>query len=118
VGGNFTTLGGQARTNLARLDADGTVDSGFNPGPGGSIYSSVDSLALQPDGKILLGGSFITLANLPHINLARLSTTAPATQSLSCDGSTITWLRGGTGPEVWRTAFETSSNGVSWTQLG
>ncbi len=32
VGGYFTTLGGQTRNNIGRLNADGTVDTSFNPG--------------------------------------------------------------------------------------
>ncbi len=31
VGGSFTALGGQARTNLARLNPDGTLDLSFDP---------------------------------------------------------------------------------------
>ncbi|MCX6902773.1 MAG: hypothetical protein NTW03_04725, partial [Verrucomicrobia bacterium] len=42
----------------------------------------------------------------------------PATQSLNCDGSTITWLRGGTSPEVWRATFDQSTDGLTWTSLG
>jgi len=118
VGGAFTSVGGQSRTNLARLNADGSLDGGFNPGPGGSIYSSVSSLAVQADGKILLGGLFTTLSGHGRTNLARLNSPAPATQSLSYDGSTITWLRGGVGPEVWRATFESSTNGAAWTPLG
>ncbi len=41
-------------------------------------------------------------------SIARLVNTGPATNDLSFDGSTITWLRGGTAPEVWRTAFDYS----------
>ena len=58
VGGEFTTLGGQARNYIGRLNADGTLDSGFKPGANGAVYS----LAVQADGKILVGGSFTTLA--------------------------------------------------------
>ena len=118
VGGSFTKIGGQARTNLARLFADGTVDGGFNPGPSGGVNASVNSIALQSNGKVLLGGTFTSLAGQARANLARINATGPANQCLSFHGSTITWLRGGTGPEVWRTAFETSSKGVSWTDLG
>lgn len=78
----------------------------------------MDSLALQADGKILVGGSFSTLAGQPGNGLGRLNATGPATQSLTCDGSTITWLRGGTSPEVWRTAFEHSPDDLTWTSLG
>jgi uncharacterized delta-60 repeat protein len=118
VGGNFTTLGGQTRNYLGRLNADGTLDSGFNPGAGGGDYPYVYSLAVQADGRILVGGNFTMLGGQTRNYLGRLNNTAPATQTLSFDGSTITWLRGGTSPEVWRTAFEQSTNGVTWTGLG
>ena len=39
VGGDFTTLGGQTRTNIARLNADGTLDSTFNSGANGVVIS-------------------------------------------------------------------------------
>ena len=38
VGGAFDTAGGQSRTSLARLNADGTLDRGFNPGAKRTLY--------------------------------------------------------------------------------
>ncbi len=114
VGGYFTTLGGQPCNNIGRLNADGTLDSGFNPG---TDYQ-VSSLAVQADGKVLVCGQFTTLGGQPRKNLGRLNNTEPATQSLSYDGSTITWLRGGTSPEVWRTTFDFSTNALNWVSLG
>jgi uncharacterized delta-60 repeat protein len=114
VGGQFATLGGQSRNNIGRLNADGTLDTGFNPGAGGQVLS----LAVQADGKILVGGGFSTLGGQSRTNIGRLNNTAPATQSLTFDGSTLTWTRGGTSPEVWRTTFEYSPDGASWTNLG
>src|SRR5260221_448751 len=54
VGGAFTTLGGQSRTNIGRLNADGTLDPSFNPGADGLVIS----VALQAGGKILVVGNF------------------------------------------------------------
>src|SRR5262249_27632263 len=51
-------------------------------------------------------------------NIARLNNTEPAVQNLSFEGSTITWLRGGSSPDVWRTTFESSTDAVSWSFLG
>jgi uncharacterized delta-60 repeat protein len=113
VGGYFTTLGGQPRNNLGRLNPDGTLDSTFNPGAGYYVHS----LAVQADGKILVGGYFTTLGGQPRNYLGRLNNTGPASQSLTYDGATITWLRGGASPEVWRTAFEWTSDGFSWFAL-
>ena len=118
VGGQFTMLGGQPRNYLGRLNADGTLDNGFNPGAAGGNSPSVDLLAVQANGKILVSGSFTTLDGQPCSGLGRLNNTEPATQSLSFDGSTITWLRGGTSPEVWRTTFDYSTNGADWVNLG
>ncbi len=114
VGGPFNTLGGQQRSGIGRLHADGTLDGTFNPG----ATLNVSALAVQADGKILVGGTFTTLGGQPRDRIARLNNTGPATQSLSLDGATIIWLRGGTGPEVWRTTFEHSSDGSDWTLLG
>src|SRR6266700_1951701 len=114
VGGGFTTLGGQSRTNIGRLNADGTLDTVFNPGADNSVLS----LAVQADGKILAGGNFTTLGGQSRTNVGRLDNTGPATQSLTFDGSTVTWTRGGTSPEVWRTTFEYSPDGTAWTSLG
>ena len=62
VGGSFITLGGggdgtTTRNHIGRLNADGSLDTTFNPGANGSVYA----LAVQPDGRILVGGLFSTL---------------------------------------------------------
>jgi uncharacterized delta-60 repeat protein len=123
VGGQFTTLGGQARCNLGRLNADGTLDSQFDVPVGsaedaGDDFNFVYPLVAQPDGTILLGGWVQTLGGVGRFCLERLTNTEPATQSLGYDGSTITWLRGGASPEVCRTDFAVSTNGADWTFLG
>lgn len=114
IGGQFTWLGGQTRNRIARLNENGTLDSGFNPGADNYVYS----LALQADGKILAGGDFSTLGGQPRSKVGRLNNTGPATESLSFEWATITWLRGGTSPEVWRTTFDFSTNGTDWATLG
>jgi uncharacterized delta-60 repeat protein len=60
VGGNFTTLGGgtaTTRNRIGRLNPDGTVDRSFSPGANNDVLA----LAMQADGKILVGGLFTTL---------------------------------------------------------
>src|SRR2546426_6585154 len=39
VAGGFNTLGGESRTNIGRLNADGTLDTSFNPGADSSVVS-------------------------------------------------------------------------------
>jgi uncharacterized delta-60 repeat protein len=50
IGGEFTTVKGLVRPGLARLNADGTGDSSFNPA---ISFGGVSSIALQPDGKMI-----------------------------------------------------------------
>ena len=90
------------------------MDPTFDPG----VNSIVQSLVLQPDGKILVGGGFTTLGGQARNYVGRLENTGPATQNLAYDGATATWLRGGTSPEVWRTSFDSSIDGTNWVALG
>src|SRR6266568_3767450 len=72
-GGEFTTLGGQSRIGIGRLNADGTLDTGFDPGAGGGAFSHVRSLALQTDGRILVGRWSSPLGDQSHTNISRLN---------------------------------------------
>ena len=115
VAGGFQTLGGRARSRLGRLNPDGSVDEVFAPGANNAVYA----LGLQADGSVLVGGAFGVLGGQTRLRLGRLNNTVPATQSIQCDGSSLTWLRGGASPELWRTTFELSTDqGASWTDLG
>ena len=55
--------------DIARLNADGTLDTGFNPNANNDVYS----IALQADGKILLGGRFTTIGGVQRNYIARLN---------------------------------------------
>ena len=69
VGGGFNGLGGQARHQIGRLNADGTLDDSFNPGANGWV----NSLAIQSDGKILVGGNFTALGGQSRDKIGRLN---------------------------------------------
>lgn len=68
--GRFTTLGGVRAPYLTRLNPDGTRDPAFNPGTGPD--QEVQAIALQTDGRILIGGSFKTVNGIARAGLARL----------------------------------------------
>ncbi|KAA9325979.1 LamG-like jellyroll fold domain-containing protein [Adhaeribacter soli] len=70
AGGLFATFNGTSRNNIARLNSDGTVDAGFNPGSG--FNNTVLSVGVLPEGKVVASGNF-TLFNGSTVNyLARL----------------------------------------------
>ncbi len=73
IGGAFLSVNGVARTRIARLNADGAVHDGFDPGYGPD--GLVRALAVQSDGGIVLGGDFSTISGVSRAGIARLATT-------------------------------------------
>jgi uncharacterized delta-60 repeat protein len=71
VGGDFSSIKGTNRNRIARLNADGSLDGSFNPGTGAN--GSVFAVALQPDGKALLGGAFASVNGTNRNRMARLN---------------------------------------------
>ena len=70
VAGGFTTINDTLRPGIARLHASGILDESFVPGEGAN--DSVYSIALQPDGKVLIGGIFTSYNTTRRMALARL----------------------------------------------
>src|SRR5258708_7141529 len=60
IAGYFTTVGGLPRNGVARLLADGRVDTEFDPGngPGGAG----DLIKLLPDGRIVVGYNYYDIS--------------------------------------------------------
>ncbi|MBK8466695.1 MAG: hypothetical protein IPL32_12775 [Chloracidobacterium sp.] len=77
AGGDFTTFdpnfGGAplTRNYIARLEIDGRLDRTLNLSAVGQI---IYALAVQPDGKILIGGTFTQVFGVMRNNIARLNT--------------------------------------------
>ena len=72
VAGLFTSFNGFMHNRVCRLNANGSVDQSFGLGAG--IDNSVLALALQSDGRILVGGQFSQVDLTQRFNLARLNT--------------------------------------------
>ena len=62
-------MGTTTRNYIGRLNPDGTLDTSFNPGADGSV----EALAIQADGKIVVGGSFSTLGGGARKYIGRLN---------------------------------------------
>lgn len=71
IGGSSTSFDGTNRGGIARLNANGSLDNSFNPGTG--TDGSVSSVALQPDGKVLIAGYFTAVNGTNRNGLARLN---------------------------------------------
>ncbi|MEJ5263988.1 MAG: T9SS type A sorting domain-containing protein [Bacteroidales bacterium] len=99
IGGDFTSYNSTPRNRIARLNADGSLDTTFNPGTGPDNF--VDAIALQSDGKIIIGGYFTSYNSTPRNRIARLN----------ADGSLDTTFNPGTGPNNIITAIALQSDG-------
>ncbi|MBB5208312.1 hypothetical protein [Chiayiivirga flava] len=69
VGGQFSTIGGQAHRGLARVAAGGSaaVDAGWTPAAQGTVYAIAAT-----DDALFIGGSFQTVNDVPQRRLARI----------------------------------------------
>ena len=70
IGGQFTSMDGRLRPYLARLNPDGSLDTNFDPGLGPNL--PVQTIAVQSDGRILIGGAFTQYDGSECLAFARL----------------------------------------------
>jgi uncharacterized delta-60 repeat protein len=83
VVGQFTNYNGSARNGIVRLNADGSVDSSFDAGPGPqwvtivqtstNLFPRIESVRLVSGNKILVAGNFDAFSGAPFNGLARLN---------------------------------------------
>ena len=120
VGGFFTAFSGETHNAVARLNADGSIDSSFVT-PVFTI-NSVYTAKAQADGKVLIGGNFTGINGVPRGKVARLN----------ADGSLDLTFNPGTGTTTSATTYVmeqladskilvgglfTTYNGISRTRL-
>ena len=85
VVGYFTSFNGATCNRVARLNANGSLDTTFNVGTGAD--SSIATVILQSDGEIILFGGFTHFNGVSKYGIVRLNT----------DGSIETTFTTGTG---------------------
>ena len=75
VGGSFLSIAGIGRRRIARLNRDGSVDPGFSPNltQDSSFSGDVWAIAIQDDGKILVGGELVGVGGVHRSRIARLN---------------------------------------------
>jgi uncharacterized delta-60 repeat protein/uncharacterized repeat protein (TIGR01451 family) len=85
IGGEFSSYDATNRNAIARINADGSLDTSFAPSSGAN--DTVFAITMQPDGKIVIGGQFTKVNGVPQAHIARLNT----------DGSLDTTFNSATG---------------------
>ena len=72
IGGAFTTVAGQARPRIARLNSNGTLNTAFNAGLPNIAGTTVQEIVVESSGNILIGGLFDTVGGQSRKGIARL----------------------------------------------
>jgi uncharacterized delta-60 repeat protein/prepilin-type N-terminal cleavage/methylation domain-containing protein len=102
--GYFTAVNGVSRNGIARLNADGSLDTSFDPGTGAggmAFMNSVFPCYLQSDGKIMITGLFTTFNGISRNYIARLNS----------NGSVDTSFNPGTGLDYKANTIVTQPDG-------
>lgn len=89
IGGGFSTYHGITRNELARVNTNGSVDYTFNSGSGLAGGNDLAmSIALQTDGKIIVGGSFTSYMGTSIYNVLRLYPNGDIDSTFNIGGGT------------------------------
>ncbi|MFL5846874.1 MAG: beta strand repeat-containing protein [Solirubrobacteraceae bacterium] len=89
IGGGFSAVGGVARTNLAHIEADGSVDLAYAPNP----YGAVRALALAADGTLYVGGDFTSIGGRSRTAIAALNPFGTALSSFDAHAGAYSTVR-------------------------
>ena len=84
IGGEFTTIDGVSASRFARLTKDGAVDSTLQTGI--AADDGVFAIALQDDGKIIVGGIFTKFSGFNAERIARINSNGTFDSSFSPSG--------------------------------
>jgi uncharacterized delta-60 repeat protein len=71
IGGGFTMFNSFQSNRTARLNTDGTLDNSFNIGSGAN--NGINIVAVQTDGKVIVGGNFTTFNGASKLRIVRLN---------------------------------------------
>jgi uncharacterized delta-60 repeat protein len=73
IGGEFTAFNGAPVSRIVRLNTDGTRDTTFTTNTGTAFNNFVNAIAIQSDGKIVLGGEFTSFNGVTVNRIVRLN---------------------------------------------
>lgn len=106
LAGEFSSVHGVRRPRVARLLPDGLVDLNFDPGQGPD--AKVTALAVQRDGRVLIAGSFASVAGTPRAGLARMN----ADGSLDASFAPGAGIQSTNGPAFARVLLPARAEGI------
>lgn len=96
---------------IAKFRGDGSLDPNF-----AVPAEAITAAALQDDGRLLIGGIFDTVIELRL--LRRVEMIESVVDTLTLDGSTVVWTRGGVLPELMaEPTLEYSTNGATFSAI-
>ncbi|MBX2972643.1 MAG: delta-60 repeat domain-containing protein [Flavobacteriales bacterium] len=113
VAGGFNRFNGASVPSLVRLNSDGSLDATFNVGTG--FNATIEDMALQPDGKVLIAGWFTTVNGTSRPGIARLQATGALDTGFAPTlggGSQCSALALRADGKVWLSGNFSSVNGV------
>ena len=114
VGGDFTTINSVSSPRIVRLTVDGVRDTTFNVGLGAN--STVRSIGIQSDGKVLLAGDLTTYNGTPVNETVRLSSSGAVDFSfrtaINLDSGATAGLAGQIFSGSWRATLATGNIGA------
>jgi uncharacterized delta-60 repeat protein len=101
IGGFFTTVQGVPRNRIARLNVDGSLDTSFDPGSGCNLKivppdpwePFVFAVAVQPDGKILIAGNFVTYNGVTNTGIVRVNSNGSRDTTFNVGAGINSWAR-------------------------
>jgi uncharacterized delta-60 repeat protein len=101
--GDFTSYSGVTTRDIIMFNSDGTLDTSFNSGSGfsGSTNTANYFVRVQPDDKIIVGGTFSTYSGVSVNDLIRLNS----------NGTIDTSFNTGTGSNAWVESFDILPDG-------
>jgi uncharacterized delta-60 repeat protein len=100
VGGTFTQYNGTTTNGLVRLNTDGSIDASLNIGTGFldifALNGGVESIGLQSDGKILVGGTYEQFNGVTNNKIIRLNTNGSVDSSFNIGTGFSPFIAGNT----------------------
>ncbi len=111
IGGQFATVNGVARTNVARLNPNGSLDANFLA----NVDSFIEFMLVQPDSRAIIEGNYInTIDGRSRNRIARLqSSNAPIIGPSSISAGVFSFGVAAIAGKTY--GVEASTNLVNWT---